>query len=563
MRFESQVAGIALAIWSVLATAQDARPPASAARAMQAQPAEPPAPVNDAQAVSTRPQRTRVKAQSRRGADPAAAKVEPTALPALPDGLSPPTQSPQIASPVPANGAPTATSSAGTSASTASAAIAGRPREPLRVHAVGDQLIGFLDGVIRDSQEPGRRIAFGPLREKISRAVDENPDALALGEQRSLVGEQTREAFAAFLPQVSSNSDGGQRRYGRNTVIGSPEREQNGLALGLTIRQTVYDFGAIGGSVDAARQRERAVDARIDAKRSELLLRAIFAYYEVYRSRRLLTLAKMNALARDEIVSFVRERADLGGSARSDVLRAQARLADAQAGIVAADNRLKAAEAAYREAFASDAPAELELPEDVALDPLRYNDPRAAGLANPQALEAFALRDAARSDAASAKARLLPSLGLEANVTRRDLFGNGDPATDRSVVGVIRYNFYTGGAETARRNQAVQRAAQAEQEAQSAVRQLERAIRQGTGDVENSDAALATRRDAVNVAIASLAAVREQFAYRRGTLLDLLRAQEDLFVVGRDLIDTLTDRATARFRLLHLTADLVPVMRQP
>jgi hypothetical protein len=45
--------------------------------------------------------------------------------------------------------------------------------------------------------------------------------------------------------------------------------------------------------------------------------------------------------------------------------------------------------------------------------------------------------------------------------------------------------------------------------------------------------------------------------------LDLLRAQEDLFVVGRDLIDTLTDRATARFRLLHLTADLVPVMRQP
>ena len=62
---------------------------------------------------------------------------------------------------------------------------------------------------------------------------------------------------------------------------------------------------------------------------------------------------------------------------------------------------------------------------------------------------------------------------------------------------------------------------------------------------------------------ASLAAVREQFAYRRGTLLDLLRAQEDLFVVGRDLIDTLTDRATARFRLLHLTADLVPVMRQP
>ena len=49
-------------------------------------------------------------------------------------------------------------------------------------------------------------------------------------------------------------------------------------------------------------------------------------------------------------------------------------------------------------------------------------------------------------------------------------------------------------------------------------------------------------------------AVREQFAFRRGTLLDLLRAQEDVFMSGRDLIDAVTDHALARYRLLYMAS---------
>jgi len=63
----------------------------------------------------------------------------------------------------------------------------------------------------------------------------------------------------------------------------------------------------------------------------------------------------------------------------------------------------------------------------------------------------------------------------------------------------------------------------------------------------------------VQVAASAFEAVREQFAFRRGTLLDLLRAQEELYSAGHDLIDGVVDHALARHRLLHLAMELTPL----
>ena len=48
----------------------------------------------------------------------------------------------------------------------------------------------------------------------------------------------------------------------------------------------------------------------------------------------------------------------------------------------------------------------------------------------------------------------------------------------------------------------------------------------------------------------SLRMVREQFAYRRGSLLDLLTAQESLNSAGRDLIDAQIDSAQTKYKVL-------------
>ena len=106
----------------------------------------------------------------------------------------------------------------------------------------------------------------------------------------------------------------------------------------------------------------------------------------------------------------------------------------------------------------------------------------------------------------------------------------------------------------ARARQAEQRAREARLGETNLRRQLERALAQSVADVQNSSAAVLARKESAQVAAVALEAVREQFAFRRGSLLDLLRAQEELHQATQTL---------ARYRFLHLSADLAPMFNVP
>ena len=433
--------------------------------------------------------------------------------------------------------------------------------EQLRVHSVADQLIGFLNQAIAWTGSRSGRPPLASIGPQIQAAVLAHPELRLSSEQKLTAGFATREAYAGYLPQVSANLDAGQRQYGavKKPWIAVPEHQDNSKSLGVTARQMLYDFGAVGGRVEAQRARETAADAKSEAKRSELVLRALTAWHEVFRTRQLLKLAEVNRLSRQQILNFIEEREQLGGSSKSDVLRARARLSDAQAALVAAQSRLMTTQASYRETFGSAPAAELALPEAAALDLDRFDEADALILRNASYVEALAQSLAAGHDAKSASAAMLPSLNLEASATRRDIGGGALPGVDKTIGLVMRQNFYTGGAETARKNQAEQRAVESRLELDKLRRQLERAIGQALADARYTDALITARRDAVQVAASAFEAVREQFAFRRGTLLDLLRSQEELYIAGHDLIDSVVDHALARHRLLHLAMELTPL----
>ncbi len=431
----------------------------------------------------------------------------------------------------------------------------------VRLRAMADQLIGFLNQAVALIDTPSSHVPLADVRPQIQAAMLAHPEVQLASTQQLIAGFASREAYAGFLPQVSANIDAGLRSYDPvnkpwNVV---PAHQDNAQSVALTVRQMLYDFGAVAGRVDAQRARQSAASARLDAKRSELVLRAVTAWHEVFRTRQQARLAEVNRLSRQQILNFIEERERLGGSAKSDVLRAQARLSDAQATLVAAQNRLHAAEASYRETFGLAPAPDLGLPALVAVDLAGDVDADALILRNASYAEGLAQSLAAGHDARSAAAALLPTLSLEAVATRRDIGSGATPGLDKTIGLVLRQNFYTGGADTARKNQADQRTVEAHLALDNLRRQLARAIGQTLADARSADSLITARKEAVQLAAAAFESVREQFAYRRGTLLDLLRAQEDLDLAGRELIDGVVDRALARYRLLHLSMDLTPL----
>ena len=433
--------------------------------------------------------------------------------------------------------------------------------EALRVYSVGDQLIAYLAQAARWVDQPASRLGLGALSPKVRAAVLAHPEARLASEQRETAALAKREAFAGFLPQVSANVETGNRNTDLVNTPWSyvPAHQDNSKAIAITGRQLLYDFGAVGHQVDARGALETAAAARSQVRRSELALRAMNAWLELFRGQQTLEVSRMNVLSRRQILSFVDEREQLGASAKSEVLRARARLADAEVTLVTAQNKLTAAKAAYREVFDEAPPEQLPLPELTNVDLTRLSR-TSEWLADSGLLaEARAQTQAAGFEAKSAAAALLPSFNLELNARRRDLGGSGVPGLDWSAGVFVKQNLYSGGADVARKQQAEQKARESQLEQDRLARQVERSAAQAVADVRNSDAAIGARKEAMQVAATALEAVREQFAFRRGSLLDLLRAQEELYLAGRDLVDGVVDQAQARYRLLHLAMELHPL----
>jgi len=427
-----------------------------------------------------------------------------------------------------------------------------QPSGKFKFNVVTDSMIDALNN-IAPQDAAANELTLDTFHLMIAAAVAKHPEMRAAGEQTKVAGYVSTEAFSAYLPQVSATVDAGSR-LSRSSTSTTLLPKGSGLNVTMSLKQLLYDFGATGANYDAAKYREKASAERLATKRSELGFRTISAYIELLRARQLYRLAEANFDSRLSIVDMMKERYELGGGSKVDVIRAEARLTDANATKISAAINLQMAEAGYKEMFIED-PAATPMPQDVSValadQPIdELSKKYGAVRETEQSLLGL------RADAKAAQSRMLPTLNLELNGARREqdtYYGDYD---ETSAHLVMRYNLFAGGAENARKQQAVHRADQLQQDLDNLVLQVKKSIMQSTTQVNEAEGLLNVRRQGVLGASQSLLAVKEHFTYRRGSLLDLLRSQEELYIAGRDFISAIMDRSIARYRLLHLTAVL-------
>lgn len=423
--------------------------------------------------------------------------------------------------------------------------------DKFKLNVVTDNMIDSLNSL---TQMQGKgEIPVDAFHKKIAAAVNTHPEFRAIYEQTKVAGFASSEAFAAYLPQVSATSNLGSLLY-RSGTASTIQPKGDGVDAALNLRQLIYDFGATSANYDAIKFRELAVKERFATKRSELGFRSISAYFELLRARMLYKLANDNYASRLEILNMLKERYELGGGSKVDVIRAEARLTDAKSTHINAEISLQNAQASYIEMF-SDLPEAMPMPQDVAIDlanlslddlSSRFGSVREAKIG----LKGF------QAEAQAAESRMLPTINFEMTGARRDLGTFYGSFYEANANLVLRYNLFVGGQELARKEQALHRAEQVNNDLDNLVLQVKRSIAQSNAQVNEAENLLRARRDGVLSASESLLAVKEHFSYRRGTLLDLLRSQEELYIAGRDYISSMVDRSISRYRLLHLTAIL-------
>lgn len=425
------------------------------------------------------------------------------------------------------------------------------------IELIGRDLIVLMNSLTEGVNDPSKRLPVLPMIRRAKEAVAKTPLFQIAKATEGLATARLEEAGAALLPQVQGGLSGGSRGSDTN---GGYERGRYEVAQ-LTVQQLVYDFGATVNLRDAAA--DRLSSSRYAAKRqeSDLLLTAIELFYETQRALLQVRLSRENLQARRALVNFIRERTDLGASSVADVVRAEAQVADALDLLAGTMKALTKAQAKYREFYLSEAqpyilPADIDS-EDVSLTSLEaYVD------GHPSVLEAELKYSAARKEYEAARSQLNGGVSLELSHSRTLNPGSSRAVNDTILMLSYKGSLYSGGADVARRNQALISLEQAKLDVDRVKLEVVKAVREAVAEYSGQTAGLRSRLLVFKGAEDAYAITKDMYAFSRSSLFELLRAQETLYSSGQKLIDNIIEKSLAKYRTLH-SANLLLTAIQP
>lgn len=403
------------------------------------------------------------------------------------------------------------------------------------------------------------------LRDAVATGVATNPEYGVVAASRRATDEELEQGRALYLPSLDANADiGWERTDDQGTRNRGTGKEETLLRYetGLTLTQMLFD--GWDAKYEVERQKARVISSASRVRETAELvgLSIVESYLEVLRQRQLLAIARQNVQDHLDILDQIQDGVSAGRSTQADLEQAKARLASARATETDTRQALRFAETQYRREV-GDEPGDLQMPE-VPYNSLTsdVSEEVEKSLAYSPTLDIFeADIEVAYAEAHQTRSTFYPQVDLQLNARQGENLG-GVEGVDRSGTALVTldWNLYRGGADVARSREFIHRHQQSKEARAEAARQVESDVRQTWASmVAAGERArhFAAQADA-NVEVVK--AYRDQFSLDRRTLLDVLDAQNELFVSRSNTINAEFLEVFAVYRLLALKGTLFPVM---
>ena len=395
---------------------------------------------------------------------------------------------------------------------------------------------------------PQERAAKGQLiLNTIKDGVTKGPD-LALAISRGDAADAgLKERQSAMSPQIYTNLELANKRVSGVDRIGP--------SATVGVKQLIYDFGATKAGIDAANERFEASGLNVEAQRLAAVYRGVSAWHELYRLRELVKVKRMTVEQLLSLRSRIEERVNIGGSAPSELLKIDARLALMETELAKLLSAEGAAEAQWLETTGVSVPSELNVhPDSIqSLRNISAKDLEGYLAKFPAQQERLKRLEALRLTLVAVQNGERPNVYLDVS-TSKQLNTSGSP--DRGVALVLQYDLFNGGASQARINRALSDVAQFEAEIALQARQFTTLGLQTIAEIRAGDMALRATRNSARVALETLQATTVQFQANRGSLFDVLRTAEDLDDAASALIETETRLSLNYYRMRYVASDL-------
>ncbi len=400
------------------------------------------------------------------------------------------------------------------------------------------------------------------LDQALAQAYRNNPTLRAERARQRGTDEQVPQAKAGWRPIISSEASVSHRwdivRQTDTSVVAGKlvskqiykTDESNPANLSIQLNQPVFrGFKTVEGikraeaNVAAGRQQLLSVE-------QDILFRAVQAYMNVIRDRKILKLRQQNVGILQDQLNAARQRFEVGEVTRTDVEQSRARVSQSNSGLATARAQLAGSIASY-EALIGKSPGTLQFPKAARVPGNMPSALSEAQKINPNILAAANVEDAARHNVEVVKGDLLPEASLRASATTSDDWSVGTGLrTTAQVQGVLSIPIYEGGQVYSGVRQAKQVASQRRIEIIEATRSVREAVTSSWNNMLAARTSIASAK--VQVAASSLAAngVREEYLVGSRSTIDVLNAQQELLNARVALVSAERDHIVASFQVL-------------
>lgn len=412
------------------------------------------------------------------------------------------------------------------------------PREPVNIPAE----------VAKDSEKVFRHVLADTYRD--------NPRIIAERQGFEETGEQFNQALAGWLPTINASYGRGRRR---NRLDNEPFEYFDAEEKTVRFSQPLVDL-QVYFELDSADDTVKARGAQLVSVTQDVLLQGIEAYINTVRDQQILKLSRNNVKVLKRSRERTRERFKFGEATKTDFSQSKARVSRAESDVIQAVASLAISRArferivGYKPEQTLSYPSTLpDVPEslDAVLDKALRKNPRIISAR-------FSEKSAAEAVKAN-KADLLPTVSLDASTSRAEgsgLFGANIDTED--VIVNITLPLYRGGSQYSR----IRRLQSQQSRRKYELRDITNEIREQTVGIweryVTSQANIKAQKDTIRAAEIALEGVKAEQIYGTRSVLDVLDAEQELFVAKVELARAIQEKKVAMYNLLAIMGELSP-----
>lgn len=412
------------------------------------------------------------------------------------------------------------------------------------------------------------------LDDSIAMALKNNPSIKMADADKKSAAWKIDEVKSNKLPSLTFANTDGRASYSSSTTtkpyLGSSITATDGTAVygvqpltipsgaankfenKFTLNVPLYTGGKVEGLVDQARLNFKSADLTVDKTKQQIKLDATSGYYGILQTRNLVKVAQESVDSLAAHLKNVQAQYDVGTVAKSDVLRSEVELANAQQNLIKAQNAYELAVSSFNNVVGLPLDTELTIKDELKYQqyPLSLGDSIKFAMDNrPEVIMANVGIDSAKKGIQVAKAGNLPTVGASATTGWSDDEFPGTKNNNWSVGVSATWSVFDSGLTSSRVKQAnasVDKAAEMARQTSDAV-QLD--VRNAYLSMKEAEKRIDTSKVAVDKAQEDYKIAQVRYSAGVGTNLDVIDAQVALTQAKTNYIQAMYDYNTSKAKL--------------